>query len=72
MNIGPIQIRWRKTVKAEQAQVQRIDLRQNRCIAGQYHDIQALRKTVEEWRPWITALASHRAAKTPKGAGAAI
>ena len=72
MNIGPIQIRWTKDVKAEQAKTQRIDLRQNRCIAGQYHDIQALRKTVEEWRPWITALASRREAKTPRRVGAAI
>ena len=72
MNIGPIQIRWTKDVKAEQAKATRIDMWQNRCISGQYHDIQALRTTIEEWRPWITALASHRAAKTPTGAGAAI
>jgi hypothetical protein len=67
MTIWPITIRWTKDVKAEQAKAQRIDLRQNRCIAGQYHDIQALRKTVERWRPLIAALDSHRVAKMPKG-----
>ncbi len=71
MTIGPIQIRWTKTVKAEQAQAQELDMRRNRCIAGQYHDIQALRATIEQWRP-IIAMVSRQRAKTPKGAGAAI
>ena len=75
MNIGPIQLRWTKTVKREQAAAQKRDLRQNRCIAGQYHDIQALRTTIERWKPFIVPLVSHRhsrEAKTPKGAGASI
>ena len=73
MIIGPIQIRWTKTVRLEQADAQVKDLRRNRCISGQYHDIQALRQTVERWSPVIEAVARrHEAAKTPKGAGASI
>ncbi len=72
MNIGPIQIRWTKTVKAEQVKAQARDLRHNRCIAGQYHDIEALRHTVKLWKPVIEAVVRNRKAKTPKGAGAAI
>ncbi len=73
MRIGPVIVRWASAVKAEQvqAQAQRLDMRRSRCIAGQYHDIQALRGTVERWRP-IIAMASRQRAKTPKGAGAAI
>lgn len=66
MNIGPIQIRWTKTVKAEQAKAQTRDLRHNRCIAGQYHDIQALRRTVKLWKPVVEAVVRNREAKTPK------
>lgn len=72
MTIGPIQIRWTKDVKAEQAKRQKLWLLRNRCISGQYHDIQALRATVERWRPAITAIVRHEEAKTPKGAGASI
>ncbi len=86
MTIGPIQIRWTKTVKAEQARAQVYDQRHSRLIAGQYHDIQALRATVEVLRSRIIALdhamtrgyeqkldmALRQRAKTPKGAGAAI
>lgn len=75
MNIGPVQIRWTKTVKLEQVETQVKDLRRNRCIAGQYHDIQALRGTVERLRLIVDAAARRqqlRARKTPKGAGASI
>jgi hypothetical protein len=72
MQLGPITIRWTKTLKAEQAEAQVRDMRHNRCIAGQYHDIQALRGTVSQWRPIIEAVARNREAKTPKGAGVAI
>jgi len=72
MNIGPLTIRWTKDVRSEAAVAQVRDLRHNRCIAGQSHDIQALRSTVERWRPLIAAIASHRDAKTPKRAGASI
>ena len=72
MQLGPITIRWTKTLKAEQAEAQKLDLRRNRCIAGQYHDIQALRATVSQWRPVIEAVARNREAKTPKGAGASV
>ena len=75
MNIGPIQIRWTKTVRLEQAEAQVKDLRRNRCIAGQYHDIQALRGTVAQWRPMVEAVARRqqlREAKTPKVVGASI
>ncbi len=50
MRIGPITIQWTKRLTKQAHEAQTLDLRRNRCIAGQSHDIQALRRTVVAMR----------------------
>ena len=46
MRLGPITISWTSRLTQRAHEAQALDLRRNRCIAGQSHDIQALRRTV--------------------------
>ena len=56
MRIGPITIQWTSHLAQRAHEAQTLDLRRNRCIAGQSHDIQALRRTVGAMRLRIVTL----------------
>jgi hypothetical protein len=46
VKIGPITIQWTNRLTRQSQEAQTLDLRRNRCIAGQSHDIQALRAVI--------------------------
>ncbi len=56
MRIGPITISLTSGLAQQAHEAQTLDLRRNRCIAGQSHDIQALRATAGALRLRIAML----------------
>ena len=68
MTIGPILIRWKQDVEQEHQQWQRINMRQNRVIAGLTKDNYAMRHTLEK----IIEGMGSRTGKTPSGVGQTV
>ena len=68
MNIGPITIRRKEAVRAEQSEAQRLSMVRSRLIVRLRADNQALRHTLEQ----ILNREALRTSKPPKGVGVAI